>query len=441
MSSEAIVEVRNLGRVYHIYDSPGDRLKQAFLWGRRQLYRDFWAVRGVSFQVASGEAFGIIGRNGSGKSTLLQMIAGTLQPSEGSYRARGTAAALLELGSGFNPEFSGRENVYLNGALLGLRRRDIDRRYDEIVDFAEIGEFIDQPVKTYSSGMVVRLAFAVQVCVEPELLIVDEALSVGDVFFQQKCFTRIRQTLDRGTALLFVSHDAAAVRGLCRRALLLEDGHPVFEGNAGVAVSRYHASIGTPVVRRLADSPSPATSPANELGDCAADGAKRAGLLRASILTAGERHGAGDVVVEAVRVTNDAGHDTLSVDLGRNLNIDVLLHAVANTVAPSAGIHLYDRMGTLVFAAGTRQLGHALPDMPSGGEVIVRLRLRFDVQPGEYTFSIGTSEPSTKGGPNIGHILDSHESLGPIEVLHDPHQPLPFFGVARLDLEASHAPL
>ncbi len=194
MSSEPIVEVRNLGRVYHIYDSPGDRLKQAFLWGRRQLYRDFWAVRGVSFQVASGEAFAIIGRNGSGKSTLLQMIAGTLQPSEGSLRVRGTAAALLELGSGFNPEFSGRENVYLNGALLGLRRSEIDRRYDEIVDFAEIGEFIDQPVKTYSSGMVVRLAFAVQVCVEPELLIVDEALSVGDVFFQQKCFARTRQT-------------------------------------------------------------------------------------------------------------------------------------------------------------------------------------------------------------------------------------------------------
>lgn len=248
--SEPIVVAENLGRVYHLYDSPRDRLAQAFLWGRRKLYRDFWALRGVSFQVRRGRSFGIIGRNGSGKSTLLQIVAGTLRPSEGTCRTTAQrTAALLELGSGFNPEFSGRENVFINGAILGLSRREITRRFDEILDFAEIGQFIEQPIKKYSSGMVVRLAFAVQVCVEPDLLIVDEALSVGDVFFQEKCFRRIDQMLGRGMTLLFVSHDANAVRTLCADAMILDDGAVVFCGDASEAVDRYSHVLASPAPR------------------------------------------------------------------------------------------------------------------------------------------------------------------------------------------------
>lgn len=247
MTGEPIVIAENLGRLFHLYDSPRDRLVQAFLWGRRQLFREFWALRGVSFRVYRGRSFGIIGRNGSGKSTLLQMVAGTLRPSEGTCRtlARRTAA-LLELGSGFNPEFSGRENVYVNGAILGLSRREIDRRFDEILDFAEIGDFAEQPIKTYSSGMVVRLAFAVQVCVEPDLLIVDEALSVGDMFFQEKCFRRIDQMMGRGMTLMFVSHDARAVQTLCEDAMILDHGTNVFCGSASEAVDRYSHVLAEP---------------------------------------------------------------------------------------------------------------------------------------------------------------------------------------------------
>ncbi len=240
MSSEPIVIAENLGRLFHLYDSPRDRLAQAFLWGRRKLYRDFWALRDISFQVRRGRSFGVIGRNGSGKSTLLQIVAGTLRPSEGTCRTLAArTAALLELGSGFDPEFSGRDNVFVNGAILGLSRREIQDRFDEILDFSEIGDFIEQPVKTYSSGMVVRLAFAVQVCVQPDLLIVDEALSVGDVFFQEKCFKKINEMMGRGMTLLFVSHNANAIENLCQDALVLHQGASVFCGNAGDAVETY----------------------------------------------------------------------------------------------------------------------------------------------------------------------------------------------------------
>ncbi len=244
MPNETIVTAENLGRLFHLYDSPRDRLAQAFLWGRRKLYRDFWALRGVSLQVRRGRSFGVIGRNGSGKSTLLQIVAGTLRPTEGTCETvAARTAALLELGSGFDLEFSGRENVYVNGAILGLSRREIDKRFDEILDFSEIGDFIEQPIKTYSSGMIVRLAFAVQVCVEPDLLIVDEALSVGDMFFQAKCFKRIDTMMGRGMTLLLVSHDATAIKTLCRDAMVLHQGTSVFCGRARDAVEHYSSLL------------------------------------------------------------------------------------------------------------------------------------------------------------------------------------------------------
>lgn len=246
MTAEPIIVAENLGRLFHLYNSPRDRLAQAFLWGRKQLYREFWALRGVSFTVVRGRSFGVIGRNGSGKSTLLQIVAGTLRPSEGSCETRAQrTAALLELGSGFNPEFSGRENVFVNGAILGLTRREIQHRFDEIVDFSEIGAFIDQPIKTYSSGMVVRLAFAVQVCVEPDLLIVDEALSVGDIFFQQKCFQRIDAMMGRGMTLMFVSHETAAVEAHCQDAMVLHNGTNAYCGSAREAVEHYSHILAT----------------------------------------------------------------------------------------------------------------------------------------------------------------------------------------------------
>jgi len=226
MSSDIAIKVENLSKCYHIYDQPHDRLKQIVLprlggfvgLTPKQYYQEFWALRDVSFEVKKGETVGIIGRNGSGKSTLLQMICGTLNPTSGSIQTQGRIAALLELGSGFNPEFTGRENVYMNGAVLGLSREEIDARFDAIAAFADIGQFIEQPVKTYSSGMMVRLAFAVIAHVDADILVIDEALAVGDAFFTQKCMRFLRAFMKTGT-VLFVSHDTGSVRNLCARAI------------------------------------------------------------------------------------------------------------------------------------------------------------------------------------------------------------------------------
>lgn len=209
----------------------------------RQYYREYWALKNVSFEVKKGETLGVIGRNGCGKSTLLQMICGTLNPSAGSIKTEGRLAALLELGSGFNPEFTGRENVYLNGALLGLTRGEIDARFKDIAEFAGIGDFIDQPVKTYSSGMYVRLAFAIQANVDPEILIVDEALAVGDAYFVHKCMLRFNQLQNAGTTIIFVSHDALSVKTLCQKGVWLENGQLKYFGDASIAVDRYQAAI------------------------------------------------------------------------------------------------------------------------------------------------------------------------------------------------------
>ena len=236
-----VVRVSDVAKTYRIYDHPEDRLKQMIFGRFNKAYgREFSALHAISFDVYKGETVGIIGRNGSGKSTLLQIIAGTLAPSFGSTQITGRIAALLELGSGFNPEFTGRENVYLNGAILGISRKEMEERFDSIADFAEIGGFIDQPVKIYSSGMLIRLAFAVQAGIDPDVLIVDEALAVGDVFFRQKCYRRLEELRSRGVSIMFVTHAMADVEQYCQRAILLDKGKAIFIGDAKEAVKKYY---------------------------------------------------------------------------------------------------------------------------------------------------------------------------------------------------------
>lgn len=243
MCSDFAIRVQGLSKCYHVYDKPQDRLKQGLWRGRRQFYREFWALRDISFEVGKGETVGIIGRNGSGKSTLLQMIAGTLTPTAGNIEVKGRISALLELGSGFNPEFTGRENIFMSCAILGLSQDEIEARFDAIAAFADIGDFIEQPVRTYSSGMYVRLAFAVAVSVEPDIFIVDEALSVGDEVFQRKCFARIQAIQQAGATILFVSHSAQSVVELCRSALLLDQGELLLSGKPKAVVAQYHKLI------------------------------------------------------------------------------------------------------------------------------------------------------------------------------------------------------
>lgn len=249
MSSDAIIEVRELSKLFPIYDKPHHRLMQMAFGGGKRWFREFCALREIDFTIRRGETVGIVGRNGSGKSTLLQIICGTLAPSSGEVHVRGRVAALLELGAGFNPEFTGRENVYLNGTVLGLTRAQIGEKLENILAFAEIGEFIDRPVKTYSSGMYIRLAFAVAIHVEPDLLVVDEALSVGDEAFQRKCFARIERLREGGCTVLFVSHAASTVIELCDRAILLDRGEMLADGIPKAVISRYQKMLYAPADR------------------------------------------------------------------------------------------------------------------------------------------------------------------------------------------------
>lgn len=250
-SNEVVIQARDLSKCYHIYDKPMDRLKQFFLPAMTRVlrrdsqnyYREFWALRNVSFEVKRGQAVGIIGTNGSGKSTLLQIICGTLSQSSGEIETRGRIAALLELGSGFNPEFTGRENVLMSCALLGMHEDVAKERFADIVEFSGIGDFVEQPVKTYSSGMFVRLAFAAIIHSDPRILVVDEALAVGDESFQRKCIRRIRELREDGLTLLFVSHSPSDVVSLCDQAILLDKGVAVEEGDPAQVLRRYHARI------------------------------------------------------------------------------------------------------------------------------------------------------------------------------------------------------
>ena len=253
MTEDLAIQLSHIGKTYRIYNRPQDRLKQMLVRSRRQYFREFEALHDVSLSIRKGETVGLVGRNGSGKSTLLQMVCGTLAPTSGEVVVRGRISALLELGAGFNPEFSGRENVFLNAAILGLSTADTQARYDEIVAFSGLdAHHLEQPVKTYSSGMYVRLAFAVAVAVEPDILVVDEALAVGDEAFQRKCFARIRELQEKGTTILFVSHAAQTVIELCDRAVLFDDGEMLCDGESKEVIESYHRLIFSPAEQRNA---------------------------------------------------------------------------------------------------------------------------------------------------------------------------------------------
>lgn len=240
MSSEPVITLEGAGKAFALFSRPEDRFKQMLLGRRKTYFKEFWALQPTDIEIHAGETCGILGRNGSGKSTLLQMICGNLAPTTGRITVRGKVAALLELGAGFNPEFTGRENIYINGALAGFEPKEIDERMDAILGFADIGSFVEQPVKTYSSGMFVRLAFACAINVDPDILVVDEALAVGDARFQLKCFRRLDELKSNGTTILFVSHATELVKSMCDSALVLDMGRKIYVGDAKVAAIKYH---------------------------------------------------------------------------------------------------------------------------------------------------------------------------------------------------------
>lgn len=443
MDDQPVITAEGLGKVYRLWHNPAARLKAPLLQGASRwlggnqalaraaaaCYRDFTALHPLDFTIRRGEAVGIIGRNGSGKSTLLQLIAGILQPSSGRVTARGRISALLELGSGFNPDFTGRENVYLNGAILGLSSRQIEERYAQITAFADIGDFIDEPVKTYSSGMMMRLAFAVAVSVQPDILIVDEALSVGDVFFTQKCFERIREILAAGTTLIFVSHDTAAVQNMCSRGLLLQGGRLVHDGSPEECVTRYFALGGRQASRAPAAAGSHPTVNAT----------LRQGMLDHDLLPrARSRHGDRALEFGGACFLNERGTHDPEIMLGAGGTVRVLVRAREAVTHPALGLQLFDRMSNLIFSAGTPQQNFRLPPLAAGEEVLIDFNLGFDVQPGEYTLGLdaGSLGPD---GPNHGIFHDRVTGLGPVTVTFDSRAIQPFFGAARLPLTISYA--
>lgn len=390
-ASATAISVDAISKCYRIFDRPQDRLAQALraragaLVGvaTKPLFREFWALRDVSLDVRRGETLGIIGRNGSGKSTLLQVICGTLTPTAGSVGVNGRVAALLELGTGFNPEFTGRENIHMNASILGLTDEQIRTRFSDIVAFADIGEFIDQPVKTYSSGMYVRLAFAVIAHVDADILVVDEALSVGDVFFAQKCMRFLRDFQKTGT-VLFVSHDASAVTNLCDRAIWLDGGRVAMDGPAKSVCEAYHASTyGHMPVRKAAGEVQEAE--AIEPQGHVPQERSEAKVFRFDPERAG--FGDGSAKITGIRIEGEAGEHLSHVQGGELVTLVVEAQAHRRIDRPIIGFFLKDRLGQHLFGTNTyRADGAGQAPVEAGQSVVAQFSFVMPYLPrGRYT--------------------------------------------------------
>lgn len=422
-----IVCALSLSKKFKLYPTRWGRLVEWLTLGRACRHEGFWALRDISLQLGRGESLGIIGVNGSGKSTLLKILSGAMYPTQGTFDVRGRVLSLLELGTGLNAELTGRQNVINSAHLLGFPPDYARQRMGQIEAFAELGEFFDRPVRLYSSGMLVRLSFSMFACFDPEIFVVDEALSVGDVFFQQKCVKRIEQMLAGGVTMLFVSHDMQLVRRLCGRAILLSHGRVEFDGPPDECVTRYYsrASEGAAAGSVEEFTLAPITH-------ATFDGRE---LLQHDILPAARsRHGPRELEMLAAAVQDEHGTHTLSLRQMQTATIRILIRAKVEMDRPSAGLHLFDRLGNLVFAAGTAQLRQNIPPMKAGEQRLVTFRLTLSVQPGEYTLSLGCSNLPA-GGSDTGVFQDQSEGLGPLAVHALEGQMARFYGVAQLPME------
>ena len=382
------VEFDSVSKSYCIYQAPGDRLRELAFFGRRSLHREFQALRELSFSVRRGEVFCIIGENGSGKSTSLQLIAGILQPTSGEVRVSGGVAALLELGAGFNPEFSGRENVYLNAAILGLTKREIDRRYPLIQEFAEIGGFIDQPVKTYSSGMAMRLAFAVAINVDPEILLVDEALAVGDTYFRHRCMRKVQELRARGLTIIFVSHSMADVKAIGDRVLWLRRGEPVAIGAVDAVVQKYLSAMTEPV-----HEPNPG---------CSISDPKTMAIAE-SIPNIDRRHGSNAAEILGIAVLNEFGETLYLMTPDSTISVRITFCARRALASPGVGFMLRNHLGLDFAETSTSGEGQTLSSLKPGEKITVDFRLEIpELYPGSFSFS-----PWVKDDTEICDFIDN----------------------------------
>jgi ABC-type polysaccharide/polyol phosphate transport system ATPase subunit len=354
--SAPAVEFAGVSKSYSIYTAPRDRLKELATFNRKRFHTDYWALRDVSFQVARGETFCVVGENGSGKSTLLQICAGILQPTAGAAKVNGRVAALLELGAGFNPEFSGRDNVYLNGAILGFSTRDMDHRMPDIEAFAEIGDFIRQPVKTYSSGMTVRLAFAVAIHLDPEILLVDEALAVGDVYFRQRCMRKVHELRARGVTIVLVSHSTGDVKALGDRALWLEKGRTMALGKTDLVVSKYLAAMAA----------KDAVYQSHEHSSDGQVAKKQADEVITNIPNIDHRFGDGRGEVLGIAVCTPTGESMRSLTPNTTIVVRISAKAKANLDRPIVGFMFRNHLGVDFAGTNTAREGKDLPPLLAG---------------------------------------------------------------------------
>ena len=383
MSSEIALKVENISKCFEMYEKPVHRLFQTVCMGYKKFYREFWALKNVSFEVKKGECVGVIGRNGAGKSTLLQIITGTLLASSGRVETHGRIAALLELGSGFNPDFTGRDNVYMNAAVLGLSKKEIDQKYQEIVDFADIGDFINQPVKTYSSGMMIRLAFSVQIAVNPDILVVDEALSVGDIFFQQKCLRKIQHIVDAGTTVLFVTHDMGTLQRFCTRAVYLKNGNVAAIGRVVDIVEKYQNDT---------------TSTCRDHFVFANQGNSEVQNTEISLYReipdflkhASEVSGNGDVEFTALDVFSEQGEPINQCIPQQKIKVVLSMKIIRDIPSGSAaGLLCTNKDGIPMFGVNTDCYRFFCPEMKVGERLTLSWIFKMPLNPGLYFFSLG----------------------------------------------------
>ena len=405
--ADPAIRVEGLSKCYMLYNRPEDRLKQSIVPRLQRLagrtpttyFREFWALRDVSFEIGQGETVGIIGRNGSGKSTLLQIICGTLFPTTGTLATKGRIAALLELGSGFNPEFTGRENAYMNAAILGLSREEIDSRFDAIAAFADIGDFIDQPLKCYSSGMTVRLAFAVIAHVDADILVIDEALAVGDAFFVQKCMRFLRRFMERGT-VLFVSHDTGSVINFCRRAIWLEGGRvqrigaPKDVANSylrAILQSSYGSQVALEPTGDQGQDEAPLARESTEDEGSRPEAETRVHIFDNQQASTGWRTGTAEIV--SVQFVDGSGAPVASFEGGERVSLVIKARADRDLFSPILGFFVKDRLGQSLFGEHTFTY---LPDqlsLPAGACCEARFRFDMPMLPnGDYAMTVSIAE-------------------------------------------------
>lgn len=386
------IQLESVSKCYRLFQNPQDRFKQALLdrlngalgwWKASPLYREHWALRDISFELAKGEAVGILGRNGAGKSTLLQIIAGTLAPTHGQVRTAGRITALLELGSGFNLEFTGRENVLLNAQVLGLSQEDTLALFDDIASFADIGDFIDQPSKTYSSGMLMRLAFAVQTVLNPDILIVDEALSVGDAKFQSKCFRKLQSLRDRGTTILFVSHDVNSVTSFCDRALLLDAGQ-LIESGIPLKVANKYIELLYGDEKESGDSSMESAGIKDSHPDAAVQVQEDDDIVAPTCVRQEHRFGNNYVEILDVGIFDQAGTRSEILISGKSYRVTqrVVAHRSVNNL--SSGFIIRDKRGLDIFGVTNKTVGVRIPELLAGDTFEVSVVVDAWLAAGDY---------------------------------------------------------